>query len=43
MSTTLFISISDILAWAAIALCVFALFILWLIETINKKIKKNES
>lgn len=41
MSTTLFISISDIIAWAAIALCVLVLLALWAVEAINKKIKKK--
>lgn len=41
MSTTLFISISDIVAWAAIALCVLVLLALWVIETIKKHIKRK--
>lgn len=41
MSTTLFISISDIVAWVAIALCALALFTLWVIETIKKYIKRK--
>lgn len=38
---TIFVGITDILAWGAIALCIFALFTLWVIETIKKHIKRK--
>lgn len=38
---TIFVDITDILAWGAVALCIFALFTLWVIDAINKKIKKK--
>lgn len=38
---TIFVGITDILAWAGIILCAFALFTLWVIETIKKHIKRK--
>lgn len=40
MTTTIFVDITDLLAWGAIALCALALFTLWVIETIKKHIKR---
>lgn len=40
---TLFVNITDILTWGAIALCIFALFTLWVIETIKKYIKRKRT
>lgn len=42
MTTTIFVSITDILAWIGITLCILTLFTLWVIETIKKHIKRNE-
>lgn len=39
MTTTIFVSITDILAWIGITLCILTLFTLWVIETIKKHIK----
>lgn len=41
MTTTIFVSITDILAWIGITLCILALFTLWAIETIKKYIKRK--
>ena len=38
---TIFVGITDILAWGAIALCALALFTPWVIETIKKYIKRK--
>ncbi len=38
---TIFVDITDILAWGAIALCALTLFTLWVIETIKKHIKRK--
>ena len=38
---TLFVDITDILAWAGIILCALALFTLWVIEIIKKHIKRK--
>lgn len=38
---TIFVGITDILAWAGIILCALALFTLWVIETIKKYIKRK--
>lgn len=41
MTTTIFVSITDILAWIGITLCILALLTLWAIETIKKHIKRK--
>lgn len=41
MTTTIFVSITDILAWTGITLCALALFTLWVIETIKKHITRK--
>lgn len=41
MTTTIFVDITDILAWIGITLCILALFTLWVIETIKKHIKRK--
>lgn len=38
---TIFVGITDILAWGAIALFALALFTLWVIETIKKYIRRK--
>lgn len=41
MTTTIFVSITDILAWIGITLCILTLLTLWAIETIKKHIKRK--
>lgn len=41
MTSTIFVSITDILAWIGITLCILTLFTLWVIETIKKHIKRK--
>lgn len=41
LTMTIFVGITDILAWGAIALCALTLFNLWVIETIKKHIKRK--
>lgn len=41
MTSTIFVSITDILAWIGITLCILTLLTLWAIETIKKHIKRK--
>lgn len=41
MTSTIFVNLTDILAWIGITLCILALLTLWVIETIKKHIKRK--
>lgn len=41
MTSTIFVNLTDILAWIGITLCILTLFTLWAIETIKHHIKRK--